>query len=294
MDSSNSDSSQQINLNIHEKSCHQNVTPSVVASSKYQQKINRFRVDVLSKADKESIDFSLAEFFFGCNIPFAVVDSTHFESLLQKLRPSYKPPHSNTLKSTLLEMVYKKKVEQGYQKQKRYGTLMLDGWKNSTNQQKNITMIVKPRYGCEIFLKSFDFTTQSETSENIKQVIFDACESSEVLYNISIEALVSDNAAAMVKAGKESNLIFYICCAHTGNLAVGDIVNYELTESVRSLLIDFRRTALQQWIIEAGGTKLYVANQTRWKGQLDELKLCVKNRAFMKQAAAKDSRFSKN
>lgn len=60
----------------------------------------------MTMKENEVINLELADFFFGCNIPFAVVESTHFRKLFQKIRPSYKIPTRTTLSTTLLDKSY--------------------------------------------------------------------------------------------------------------------------------------------------------------------------------------------
>ena len=57
---------------------------------------------------KEKIDQCVAEFVFGCNLPFAVVEHPLFRAMVETLRPGYKPPSRKTLSSTLLDQVHNK------------------------------------------------------------------------------------------------------------------------------------------------------------------------------------------
>lgn len=64
-------------------------------------------VDVEDK-EYEDIDEAVAAFFFGCNIPFDVVESEHFKKLVDILRPSYSPPDKESLSNMLLQKTHKR------------------------------------------------------------------------------------------------------------------------------------------------------------------------------------------
>lgn len=51
---------------------------------KYHDKITSIEID--------SVNYKLGKLFFGCNIPFSIVESEHFKDFCQALRPAYKPP----------------------------------------------------------------------------------------------------------------------------------------------------------------------------------------------------------
>lgn len=51
---------------------------------KYHDKITSIEID--------SVNYKLGKLFFGCNIPFSIVESEHFKGFCQAWRPAYKPP----------------------------------------------------------------------------------------------------------------------------------------------------------------------------------------------------------
>ena len=55
---------------------------------------------------QEEIDNALADFFFGCNIPFNIIESVYFKNLINKLNPDYQVPTRKTLSTSLLEKLY--------------------------------------------------------------------------------------------------------------------------------------------------------------------------------------------
>lgn len=85
------------------------MTPSV--KRKRQSTMKHF-TDTTSDIERESLDEIIAEFFFGNNIPFSVVESSTFRKMVKKFRPSYVPPSRRNLSSKLLDKVNEKLVEE--------------------------------------------------------------------------------------------------------------------------------------------------------------------------------------
>ena len=51
--------------------------------------------------NSEEIDNALADYFFGCTIPFSIIESDHFRNFIHKLNPAYKIPARTTLSNNL-------------------------------------------------------------------------------------------------------------------------------------------------------------------------------------------------
>lgn len=56
------------------------------------------------------IDEALAKFFFGCNIPFTVVESIYFKNFVSILNPAYKLPTRKTLSTSILDKLHTKMI----------------------------------------------------------------------------------------------------------------------------------------------------------------------------------------
>ncbi|KAF0709531.1 Uncharacterized protein FWK35_00029943, partial [Aphis craccivora] len=84
--------------------------------------------DQITPAQIDICNIMLAKLFFGCNIPFTVVDSMHFKNFCKALRPSYKPPSRKVLSGRLLNDVHSKLCEN--KKFRLSSALLIDGWKN--------------------------------------------------------------------------------------------------------------------------------------------------------------------
>ena len=217
------------------------------------------------KKRKESLDFALGMLFIAGSLSFNLVESPVFKKFVSILDPTYDVPTRQTLSTTIIEKV-KTKIQTTLKPRTSVtGTLMIDGWKNTSNNSKTVTVIVKPQNMDEIFLKSYDFSKLPESHSNLLPVVEDAVQLSHDLYGIEVTSYVSDNAANMLKTGKESNLISYGCKAHTGNLYVQDVFSKPLFNKVHEILVQFKNTTLQTIMKDCGGKSIYLANETRWK-----------------------------
>ena len=84
-------------------------------------------------------------------------------------------------------------------------TLLLDGWKNSTANTKNVVAVVSLNATNEhIFLDSWNFSPLKETAEALSEVVNSCIDIARIKYNINIYAVVTDNASNMKSMGKKS------------------------------------------------------------------------------------------
>lgn len=194
----------------------------------------------MNKDKKDKLDKLLAEFIFSCNIPMQTIENGHFKKLVNELCSDYKIPCVKTLKGKLLNNLAAEVDNKVKREVKTLGTIMLDGWKNSANNSKEESFLVKPRKGEVFFLTSTDFTKLKESSENLTNAIVDAMELSLTKYNVEIDSIVTDNAFNMRAAAKNINVISYGCKAHVGNLALIDISDLSVKENVRKIVVNFR------------------------------------------------------
>lgn len=78
---------------------------TVKNKNKQQATIQRYH-DKITNSEIDFVNFKLGKLFFGCNIPFSVVESVHFKEFCQSLRPAYKPPSRITLSTRVLNEVH--------------------------------------------------------------------------------------------------------------------------------------------------------------------------------------------
>lgn len=215
---------------------------------------------------KKQLDFTLGMLFIGGSLPFNLVDSIYFKTFVNLLDPEYKIPCRQTLSTTIVEGIHNgitQSLKTSYGKSN--GTLMIDGWKNSSNNTKTVTAIIKLHSGKEIFVKSYNFSDIPENHLNLLEVVTESSRIAKELFDVTFNAMTTDNAANMIKTGKETNLIAYGCKAHAGNLYLNDVHDASLYAEVHKIMVLFKHTRLQANVRSSGGSSIYLAGETRWK-----------------------------
>lgn len=162
----------------------------------------------------------------------------HFKHFCKALCPSYKPPSRKVLSGRLLNDVHSKLCE--YKKFRRSSALLIDGWKNENANTKNAAT------GETLYLESFDFTGISETGTELGKIVEVCVNFAKEKYNTEIYAVVSDNAANMMKMGRLANIWHLTCNSHTGNLLAKDLVASRISSQVKQVLKEFRGLNLEK------------------------------------------------
>lgn len=250
-------------------------------------------MDALSVKDEQDINILLANFIFGCNIPFRVVESAHFKNFLQKLRPAYvkKIPNRKQLSTNLLETVYEACVAQNKTKVGMESVLLIDGWKNTSSNSKIVVCMLHTANGEQAFLHAWDLSGESESGDRLAEIVTEAVNIAKAQFQTDVYAVVSDNASTMVKMGKLVNHFVWHsnCNSHTGNLLAKDMINTKLNEKVMMVLKEFKKTDYEKFIVLNGGTKIKLPCDTRWCSNRDAYKCLINNLTLMKRIAADPS-----
>lgn len=242
-------------------------------------------MDTVNTIQKERIDSALAKFIFGCNVPFSVIDSNHFKSFIKEIRPAYKAPCSKTMSTTLLNKLHSEIENNDKMHIGKESVLLIDGWKNSAANTKNVVTMVHTSDGKMSFLESYDFTGLSETGEELATIVQNSIALAKEKYDTEIYCVVSDNAANMVKMGRLITIMFSTCSSHTANLLAKDVINKDISEKAQLVLKEFKHPDIERKLTESGGSKIILAGETRWCSQRDSLKCMIKNLKFMQQVA---------
>jgi hypothetical protein len=217
---------------------------------------------VMSTEEKQSIDFLLSNFIFGCNIPLSIVKNPLFRDLIKALNSKYSMPCTETLSTTLLDKRFDQLSEKREDEVK--ATLFLDGWTNSVTHRKYVVAMAKPRgSGYEELIESFDFTDVSGNAENLKQVILKSTEIAKEKKNFIIDSIGTDNEPAMRRATKDSNLVNFGCMSHIADLMINDLHDKELESQIKKVLVCFRKPNLQDRVIKNGGSVMILRGETR-------------------------------
>ncbi|XP_015121555.1 uncharacterized protein LOC107044269 [Diachasma alloeum] len=169
------------------------------------------------RALNSEVDEALMELLSGCNLPFSVVESKFFKRFANLLNPSYKIPSRKKVATKLLDELYGKMSKQLECSVETDGVLLIDGWKNSSANTKNVVCTIYTSDKRSYFLHSWDFTELSETGDASADVIDEAAIMAKEKFNINIYAVVSDNASSMMRMGRLVNIWHTTCHSHSAN-----------------------------------------------------------------------------
>lgn len=163
------------------------------------------------------------------------------------------------------------------------GVLLIDGWKNSSANTKNVVCTIQTQDGKSIFLHSWDFSELRETGDELVRVIDEAVAMAKDRFNINIYAVVSDNASSMMKMGRLVEVWHTTCHSHSGNLLLKSLVDVKFAESINKLLREFRTPLAERELKRRKGTRIMIACDTRWCSYRDTFRCCLKNLNIMRQ-----------
>ncbi|XP_015115596.1 uncharacterized protein LOC107040163 [Diachasma alloeum] len=242
---------------------------------------NAHRKSTPEHTNNSRIDEALAEFFFGCNIPFNVVES-EFKKFIKLLNSSYLIPSRKKLSTKLLDQIHQKLIQQLEYTEETDGVLPIDGWKNSLANTKNVVCTIYTKDKRSIFLNSWDFTELRETGDQLANVIDEAVSMSKARFKMNIYGVVSDNASAMMRMGKLVS-VWHTCLSHSGNLWLKSLANPHLVECINKLLREFKNPRGERELKKRGGTRIMLACETRWCTYRDTFCCCLRNLDILRE-----------
>lgn len=239
-----------------------------------------------SEATKEELDEKVAEFVFGCNIPFGVVEHPLFKAMVSALRPGYTPPTRKSLGTKQLDSVHNKLQSRMKSMLKdKIVTMQQDGWSTQQNDPVIASSVVSSGKG--YFVDAKDTGTTHKTAENLKDMVKESKSKAEGSYECKVRSFVTDNARNMVKLRHElekedDSLITYGCLSHVFNLLGQDLTPAPVMKHVIEINKYFRNHHMPSaWLkSQEGATRPILHNDTRWKGQLMCLDSYTKNRTY--------------
>ncbi|XP_036327213.1 uncharacterized protein LOC118739819 [Rhagoletis pomonella] len=208
--------------------------------------------------------------------------------LIRKLRPSYEPkmPGRKALSTTLLDKEYEKHIRSAKEDVDRHSVILIDGWKNTASNTKTVVTMLHNINGIQLFLEAFDVSGEQETADKLSEVVEVSITKAKELYDTNFFAVVSDNAANMLKMGRGVDIWHSDCSAHVANLLAKNIVDKELARKVTIVLKEFRHTDLEKCILLKGGTKIKIPAETRWYSHRDSFACLKKNLYIMRSIVA--------
>lgn len=254
-------------------------------------------MDNVTTAESEKFDLLLAEFFFGCNVPFQAVESKYFRNFIQALRPAYAIPSRKKLSNNLLEKVHAKCERQNGEfiaVMKKRATLLVDGWTNSNANRHCFVALLATADDQKVFLESYDISEIGERSEILKKIVGEAVVLAKDRYDCDVYAVVSDNAPNMTCMGAQiqSELMYTTCDSHTGNLLAKDVVTEKKYQTIMNKVMkvqkNFRLPGLESQLTKIGGKKPVLYSLIRFASTRGAVESFLHNLPFMKKVSAND------
>lgn len=256
--------------------------------------IGRF-LDNVTNEEIEELNIKLASFFFGCNIPFSVVDSDHFKNFIKALRPAYSSqlPGRKALSTTLLDQEYQRCIDMLSGLVSGESVLLIDGWKNTSSNSKTVVSMLHNAKGSQAFLNAWDLTGESETAEKLAEIVNKSIDMARELYKTNVYAVVSDNASAMIKMGKNVAIWHSNCSSHTANLLAKDVMDQDLTKQVQAILKEFKHADFERALVDKGGSRIKTPCDTRWCSYRDSYSCLLQNIHIMQTLIINDAKLKK-
>ncbi|KAL0209488.1 hypothetical protein RCL1_008326 [Eukaryota sp. TZLM3-RCL] len=170
-------------------------------------------------------DLALANWFYGQGISFNNADSELFQNAIAaviKAGPSYKPPSSYQLSTTLLDKAVDKIDSQLVPFKEELGlvpgTLVSDGWKN-TYKVPLLNVLIATEHG-SCFVDNVDTSGKSKTTDYVAEVIIDHINK---VGEENVIEVITDNASECKAAGTiveevVPQVFWSPCTSHTVDL----------------------------------------------------------------------------
>jgi hypothetical protein len=241
-------------------------------------------ITILSQ--KEILEEKVAKFFYGCNIPFNVVEHPLFKDLVQSLRPGFTPPTRKKLGDQLLNKVHSNLQENMHESLKdKTVTLVEDGWSDPHNNAVIARCLNVD--GKSFLLDTVEAGTMEKSGDNCADLCRSSITQAEEKFKCRIGSVVTDNAKNMEKMRRnlqeeDGNLVVYGCLAHILNLLGSDITPSAIMKHIVEVQTLFRdRHRPSAWLREYEKSIIpQLPGDTRWKSQLECLSTFVRNHAY--------------
>ena len=202
--------------------------------------------------------------------------------------PNYTPPSRHFLNTSLLDIVYADILNRNSSLVDENSVLLLDGWKNSSKNEKYVVGLIHNVNGEKIFLNSGDFTEKSKTALALKDVVEKATVDIKEKYNTNVFAVVSDNVSSMLCMGKMIDSWHLTCNSHSGDLLAKAVVNHSFSTKVTQVLKTFKSSQLERKLTKLGGKRIVLPGDTRWCSYRDAFRYCLENLNFMRHIIIKE------
>lgn len=201
---------------------------------------------------------------------------------MQELNSDYTPPTRKTLSGPILDRMIDKFHDDIRLEEIQDGIMMIDGWKNSNANSKNVVAVVRTTLGRNIFLDSWNFSKIRETGDALAIFANECIQVALNDFNIDIYAVITDNASNMKRMGQLIDKWHLTCNSHSGNLLFKSLIDDEFDRIISNIIKDFKSPNLESQLVNLGGNKMIMPGATRWCSKRNAYNRCLENINFMR------------
>lgn len=234
--------------------------------------------NLLTCAEKTAIDSSLIKFLCGCNIPFDVLDSTHFKEFVKLLRSAYKHLSKRMINNTLLNSVYNQLMTDPSMCEQSKRILMIS---SSMSQKVDLKHIVgthcwyteNQKKSC--FLKFGQF-------QSMMEIVHDAVQISKEKYK---SGHLCGYCRWCMSANCEFNNPWFFKCQATITMKIVNLFKtIPFISKVQNVLNGFQTPWLKEEITNFGGVEFEVVDNEASIFLIKNMFInCLKNICIFKQ-----------
>ncbi|XP_077260899.1 uncharacterized protein LOC143896758 [Temnothorax americanus] len=248
--------------------------PKRLKTRQEKRKLNSF-IDNLSNQQKTRIDDTLIEFFYGCNIPFKLVESKLFLNFLNAIRPAYTPPSVEAMSNDVLHDLHAKLGKHQSIFFNSNGILVIT--RTEIKQTLHVIGFVQSEEKI-IYLKTWDI----QEGHNLSLMINEAITLTNMKFNMIIYAVITDEDIRLLNTNQYSKLWILQCNISLATSIEKELVDLEFAEKVHYLLGQFSSKELQKDLITRGGVA-FVLEGNSCCYNCDLFSTCLKNLRAMTQ-----------
>lgn len=257
-----------------------------------------------AKQARAYLNRGVARCFFACSISFRTIESKQCRKFLKDLNRCHHPwtpPSRHHLGGDILTQVHrriKKKKKQILQNTD--GVLLLDGWRNKSNNKDLMVFTVRNLNASQTFLHAVDISDQEKTCAYIAGLIEQVIVKAKDEYGCNIYCLDNDNAsnmkaAANDAAGELSDRLklwsvtrSVTCFSHSGNLLFNHFpdADRDFFGKLHNVVITFNKSAMIKRITDLKGTRIRTYPDTRFCYLRDTIASILDNLPILRRIMA--------